>query len=82
MCSAEEEPWAGAGERKRAGQASRYPCQPHAMVICSGRDRSPVKGLDMCLLGLLLELSGLEPQPHVFQKSLCPDGGAEHKKDT
>ena len=54
----------------------------HAMVICSGRDRSPVKGLKMCLLGLLLGLSGLEPQPRVFQKSLCPDVGAESKKDT
>lgn len=82
MCSVEGEPWVGDRERKRARHTSRYPCQPHAMVICSGRDRSPVKGLKMCLLGLLLGLSGLESQPWVFQKSLCPDVGAERKKDT
>lgn len=70
------------GERGLDRQARRYPCQPHAMVICSGRDGSPVKELEMCLLGLLLELNGLEPQPQVFQKSLCPDGGAQRKKDT
>lgn len=82
MCSVEGEPWVGDRERKRAGHTSRYPCQPHAIVICSGRDRSPVKGLKMWLLVLFLGLSGLEPQPRVFQKSLCPDVGAERKKDT
>lgn len=56
MCSVEGEPWVGDRERKRARHTSRYPCQPHAIVICSGRDRSPVKGLKMCLLGLLLAL--------------------------
>lgn len=73
-CRREKEGWT---DRQGDTLASLMP-----WLICSGRDRSPVKGLEMCLLGLLLELNWLEPQPQVFQKSLCLDGDAERKKDT